>query len=181
MRRKILQFACVLSLLLVAAPSLVAQGPGFEVMSIAAVPPEVKNKRVCVSPTETQIDKCPTNVGTQNCPSGNCDWNYTSCRMWGPNPNNEYTYAISEVEDHEIENPKEVNVSENGVKVENDGEKVCYKRQSCYCERVPGVSADCITKPQVTEVVIVKWRKTAEPCVKVKSLDPDEEPLPYLP
>lgn len=173
MRRTILQFACVLSLLFFAAPSLFAQ---FEEATVNALPPiddYALNKRNCLSATETQIDKCPTNEPERNCPSGNCDWNYIACRIYGPTPNNEYSYAVSEVTAHEIENPKEVAAGGSGFKPEDNGGEVCYKRQNCVCRRDPGVSATCITEPEVTKVVIRKWKANTVPCVKEMALDPE--------
>lgn len=164
MRKLLLQLVTVCVLFVASTTTLFAQDDEFPIAWIAPKT-KVQNPRVCVSTTETQIDKCPTGVQEQSCPSGNCDKNYTACRIFGPKPNDEYEYAYSEVESHEFENPKEVPANNgNGVKVMEDGKAVCHKRKPCKCIDIPGVSATCETKDEVEEVVIQKWRKTADPC-----------------
>ncbi len=178
MRKLILQFGTVFTLLAVSATSLVAQDEESLIALIAPKGSKVENPRVCVSTTQTQIDKCPTSVLEQSCPSGNCDKNYTACRIYGPMPNNEYEYEYSEVETHEIENPKEEAINANGVEVTEDGTEVCHKRKKCICDDIPGVSATCKTDEKEEEVVIKKWKKTDKVCLKVKRMDPDEVAFP---
>ena len=178
MQKMNLRFGAALSVLLFAASPLLAQMPVNELPAVD-IEEVTQNKSACVSENETQIDRCPTDVGEQSCPSGNCDWNYTFCRIYGPNPNYEHNYAISDVEHTEIENPKEKPVGANGVKVTEDGEEVCYERQRCLCRRDPGVSATCITEDAVQKVVIKKWKKITTACIKVRNMDPDEEALPW--
>jgi hypothetical protein len=164
MQRLILQFGFVLSLLFIATSSLRAQIE-FEPNPAATIV-KVLNPRVCLDKTETVTDKCPANELERSCPAGNCDWNYLACRIYNATPNREYEYDVSEVADHEIENPK---ANPNGVAAEEEGSaKVCYKRKSCFCDRIPGVQATCKTDPIVTEVVIKKWKKLDVVCVNIK-------------
>jgi hypothetical protein len=177
MLRIFLQLGFVSSLLLFAAPEAIAQGPISDLNEISYIDPsepKVENKRVCVSTTETQIDKCPTDVEESHCPAGNCDPNYTFCRIFGSNPNFEHNYAYSEVEFHEVVTPKEV-VNANGVRAQEDGTLVCHKRQRCICDDTPGVSATCTTEDEKQDVVIKKWKKTTTPCITVRQQDPEEE------
>ena len=180
MRRLTMRFGSLFLLLLCAA-SVVAQ-ESIDVVAIV-VGDQVLNKRSCVSPTETQTDRCPRNFEEASCPSGNCNFNYENvCRMLQyPHPLFEQDYAIYDLnDDQEIENPKPVELGKDGVKAEEEEEKICYKRKRCVCE-VLASSATCQTDDTEEKVVIKKWKKTATPCIGIRSLDPDEEELPFVP